>query len=673
MEPNKLQGEEGTRQPETVMEWVREVTIVCKNHLDIGFTESASKVVHDQVNWMIPTALRQAERLRDEGLGFCWTVGSWLIWEALERKRGRDLQDLEAGLVAGSVAWHGLPFTTHSELMDEELFEAALGLSRELDGRFGKHTMAAKMTDVPGHTRGIIPLLARAGMEWLHVGVNHMSSMPAVPPHFRWRDPDGGGEVMVTYCRGYASDLILEGHSHALLFRMVGDNMEVPSPADVREWFAHARGQFPQATVRAGRLDDFARSLRALGPTFPVLEREIGDTWIHGVGTDPWKVAAFRELLRRRRAWLRERRILPASRPLMCFSNCLSLVAEHTWGASIGPHLHDTTHYDNEDFQRVRHRGQFRVCEATWQEQRDYLEDALDCLQGTPLAADAAGALAAVRPKAPDLGLWEPCPEACSKRAASGCAFDGRTGAVTSWDNPRGRLQAGMGLACLRYQTFSSEDLAAYRLAYCGEAADPAAVDFGKPGLRPDQSASAWWMPEVAGTWSREGGMRRLTRLRFPESCHRSYGAPGEVWLETAVAADGARLEWTLSWFGKTATRLPEAFWLSFHPQVANPEDWRLVKMGRLIDPREVVSRGGRSLHACEAVVLRGGLMPLRFESLDAPLVSLGQPSLGRFDDEQPDPGAGIHVNLFNNLWGTNFPAWNGDDLQFRFLLSLVP
>ena len=30
----------------------------------------------------------------------------------------------------------------------------------------------------------------------------------------------------------------------------------------------------------------------------PVITQEIGDTWIHGVGTDPKKVAQYRELLR---------------------------------------------------------------------------------------------------------------------------------------------------------------------------------------------------------------------------------------------------------------------------------------------------------------------------------------------------------------------------------------
>ncbi len=38
------------------------------------------------------------------------------------------------------------------------------------------------MTDVPGHTRSIIAPLARAGIRFLHVGVNPACTVPGVPP-----------------------------------------------------------------------------------------------------------------------------------------------------------------------------------------------------------------------------------------------------------------------------------------------------------------------------------------------------------------------------------------------------------------------------------------------------------------------------------------------------------
>ena len=71
--------------------------------------------------------------------------------------------------------------------MNPALFSAGLDIAAKLDARYGKKTIAAKMTDVPGHTVGIIPLLAERGVELLHIGVNSATPVPDVPEIFRWR------------------------------------------------------------------------------------------------------------------------------------------------------------------------------------------------------------------------------------------------------------------------------------------------------------------------------------------------------------------------------------------------------------------------------------------------------------------------------------------------------
>lgn len=665
IEPNKLQGIAPTGHPDIFPE-TRLAIIACKNHLDVGFTGTAAKVIHDQINWMFPTAIDQNRRLRDEGLSFCWTVGSWLVWEALERKSGAALTTLEQGIAEGAIAWLATPFTTHTELMDEELVEAALGLSRQLDARFGCRTVTGKMTDVPGHTRGLVPLLARAGVSYLHIGVNHMSTKPEVPDLFRWRDPESGAEVVVAYSRSYARDIHLPGHQTALLFRMIGDNMEVPSMADVRSWFANARTAHPQAAVRAGRLDDFFTTLDPLRESLPILEQEIGDTWIHGGGTDPWKIQRFRELLRLRKDWLRARRLLPESKSYVRFSNALALVAEHTWSISIGPHLHDTVNWANADFARVRHRGPFRLCEASWQEQRDYLEDAVEALDPA-LAAEARQALHALSPCRPDLSAWNE-----GTPADGPLRLDPQTGAVLAWSLPHGAVQAPDGLGLFRYQTLSKADLDQFRADYNGRLADEAAVDFGKPGLPPDLAESRWWTPHCRSFWHREGGKHLLARLDFPAQAHRDYGTPSEVWLEIQADPTARTIDWTLTWFDKTATRLPEAFWFSFAPALPEGMAWHLLKLGREIDPATVVSKGGRALHATWGARARHpNGTSWHFDTPDAPLIAPGRPSLAQFTNEVPDSRAGLHVCLFNNLWGTNFPQWNGDDLRFRFRLTM--
>ena len=39
------------------------------------------------------------------------------------------------------------------------------------------------------------------------------------------------------------------------------------------------------------------------------------------------------------------------------------------------------------------------------------------------------------------------------------------------------------------------------------------------------------------------------------------------------------------------------------------------------------------------------------------------------FTNDLPKLEHGMHFNLYNNLWGTNFPMWYEEDMRFRFKL----
>ena len=54
-----------------------------------------------------------------------------------------------------------------------------------------------------------------------------------------------------------------------------------------------------------------------------------------------------------------------------------------------------------------------------------------------------------------------------------------------------------------------------------------------------------------------------------------------------------------------------------------------------------------------------------------SPLVAPGKPSLLDFNNDQPDMNGGMHFNLYNNIWGTNFPMWYDEDARFRFRLRI--
>lgn len=167
---------------------MKKLIVVSKTHLDLGFTDYAENIRQKYINEFIPNAINLATELNGTEKNFVWTVGSWIIKEALHGGSEEQRENLRAALKRGDIAPHAMPFTTHSELLDEDSFEYGLSIVDEIDEITGKKTIAAKMTDVPGHTIGIVPLLAKKGIKLLHIGVNASSAVPVVPGFFLWKN-----------------------------------------------------------------------------------------------------------------------------------------------------------------------------------------------------------------------------------------------------------------------------------------------------------------------------------------------------------------------------------------------------------------------------------------------------------------------------------------------------
>jgi hypothetical protein len=90
------------------------------------------------------------------------------------------------------------------------------------------------------------------------------------------------------------------------------------------------------------------------------------------------------------------------------------------------------------------------------------------------------------------------------------------------------------------------------------------------------------------------------------------------------------------------------------------------------VSPFDVVRGGGRSMHAVtDLLQCRDDKGSFELVTLDAPTVAVGARTPLNFSPELPTLEQGVHVNLFNNAWGTNYPQWSGGDWMFRFQMTV--
>jgi hypothetical protein len=230
-------------------------------------------------------------------------------------------------------------------------------------------------------------------------------------------------------------------------------------------------------------------------------------------------------------------------------------------------------------------------------------------------------------------------------------------------------------LALFSYQTLSQEDYSRFFASYVISDEDWAKKDFGKPNIERFGARSQEWLPSVTEIQLDEDPQthRVLVHLEIndPEAWHSGRAAfPLKTYLEIVLPKEEPIIQLKFSWFQKPSTRLPEALWLSFHPIAPSATGWTLEKSGEPVSPSDVVSSGNRHMHAVSkgfGYTDKNGSFLV--EPLDAPLIALGVKSPLYFSNQPPDLSSGVHCNLFNNAWGTNYIMWFGEDMGFRFLI----
>lgn len=629
------------------------VFVIFKTHLDVGFTALPSEVEKQYVETDIPKALDVIDELRvydGDANRYIWTIGTWAIDTFLKTAPATEVARLEKAIENGDIVWNAMPYTIETEMTTSEMLDAMLGLSKRLDRKYGKHTVSAKMSDVPGHTRSMIPSLSRAGVKLLHISQNRSTTLPELPAEVcRWVHPDGS-EVLLLDKKPYSHEIALPD-GNVLSVNLKQDNRGPHTVAEVRKIYKDLRAKYPTKTVIAYDLNRLAEVLEKYKDRFPVFTGEIGDTWVHGFGSAPERMSKVRALNRLFREWIRDGKIDPESDAAVDYAVRLGLVSEHTWGLDSKKYLghEEPSFYDIDGFTSALENGTFSELEKSWKEIDDYILQAVallpdDLRQEAVSAIVGTSVLPSYRPAGQSL------PEGI-----------GADGSFTWCPSPgNGSVLAGL----FTLQTFGFDDYRAWVKTWMTSTS-------AKAGMAGSQAVSARVHPAVTGAEVTEDSGERVIRcsMDMQDSIDdRLY--PGMLLCEYRTSHSGTAVDIEFTIVDKPANRMAEAYWLSFVP--TDILSVSVEKMGSMVGFSEVVSGGNGRMHGIDRYVeILTAHGSYRIYSPDVPLVLAGS-----IEDlsyrSWADISKGVHFNLFNNLWGVNFSMWWQGSQCFRFRIEKI-
>ncbi len=562
-------------------------------------------------------------------------------------------------------------------MLSRSSIEGCLGLATSLDARYGGKTIAGKMTDVPCHSRGLVSPLAAGGIRLLDIGVNPASTPPEVPEVFLWRSSDGSSIAVLYHRHDYGGVVRVPGSDLAVSVQVRTDNSGPHTPEEIAAIYTGLRQQFPNAQVSAADLSQVAVAMESARAGFPVVTEELGDTWIYGIPSDPLKVARYREISRLRDEWLAKKQFACGDATDRQLLRRLTLAVEHTWGTDTKRYI-DHEHYAPEELAKYVDTPGYRTMERSWQEKRDDIDAGVANLP-MPLQIEANQRLAKFDVKAPDHGTRRLFDASRALRTPHfEVAIDPKTGALRqlfsrktkrNWASPENPL------ALFTYQTLSAADYTAFLEAYVRSKELWAPQDFGKPNIDRLQAQSRRWQPTLRQAWVEETPEqhRLLAELAIDDAASQARSLvawPRSIYLEIVLPKAEPVVQLCLYTLGKAPSRMPEAMWLTFAPPGVSDANWRLEKVNQQLSPNDVVRAGGRRMHAVtEAFSCRTGGDSLEIRTLDAPVLAFDPESPLNFSNDLPEVSNGVHVCLFNNAWGTNYPQWAGGDWMFRFHL----
>lgn len=346
-----------------VRKW--DVYLLPHSHVDIGYTHVQTDIERMQVEHIRNgiKAARETAGMSD-GAQFKWnTEVQWPVEKFLAAATESEIEDFVAAARKGWIGIDALYANQLTALSREEELARLVQHASALRDKFGLEVDSAMITDVPGYTWGLVPVLAQSGVKYFCVGPNyghrigHTLSEWADRP-FYWVSPSGREKVLV-WVAGYGYSAFHAGtmrdgdkvfafldqleamnfpYDIAYLRYSVGGDNGPPDPElsrVVQAWneaYAYPR-------LRIGTTGELFRTFEArYGEQIPAVSGDFTPYWEDGAASSALETALTRQaserMIQAEALWAMERGQSACPRKQFDAAwNNIILYNEHTWGA----------------------------------------------------------------------------------------------------------------------------------------------------------------------------------------------------------------------------------------------------------------------------------------------------------------------------------------------------
>lgn len=209
-----LSGEKTILETSAALPVVRpwKVYLLPHSHVDIGYTKVQTEVESDQVRFLY-TVLEAIENTADypEGSRFAWN--SEVLWHVdafLKQASPADRKRFAEAVRGGRLELDGLYGNQLTALCRPEELVQLLAFACNVRKQLDVPLDAAMISDVPGYTWGLIPVLASSGVRYFSIGPNRSDRIGGTLSEwgdrpFYWASPSGQEKVLTwIHGQGYS-------------------------------------------------------------------------------------------------------------------------------------------------------------------------------------------------------------------------------------------------------------------------------------------------------------------------------------------------------------------------------------------------------------------------------------------------------------------------------------